>query len=417
MLRSRLGIPLVLLLTACTFPVSTPDPEAGPSADPSLSSASGALDPGFGMGGVVQTDVQADKDDIAYALALQADGRIVLAGTSGTLALTMTALARYMPDGQPDAAFGSTGTALSSKEVSSSAYGLTLQADGKLVSGGWTSTSGGNTDLLLTRHTANGALDTGFGSGGHAVAGFTTAFGNALAKQADGKILLAGKTTYLWDPNVLVARFNPDGTPDAGWGNGGIAQSDWGTDWDDARAIAVQPDGKIVLAGKTDAHNAVLCRLDAEGQPDPSFGTDGLVKRHLGTGNAIVRIAIQPDGRIVAVGGGRVHRYLVDGSVDTEFGEGGQVSLPDYQLNAVALQPDGRMLVAGKDRRSVVVLRLDASGQRDPGFGVQGERSLVAAVPSGEVFDLALQADGKILLAGKAYEEGDDDFLLIRLLP
>ena len=402
-----------LALTACPMPGSSPNSGTGPDG-------SGAtienLDGGFGEHGIVTTDLQAEKDDLAYAIVVQSDGKIVLAGTSGTSALTQTALVRYTADGKVDTSFGADGLALSTKSVTSSAYALALQADGKLVSGGWTANSSGNSDLLATRHTAAGTLDTSFGAEGHGVTGLNTAFGNAMAQQTDGKLLLAGRDTNLFTPDTLVARFHANGTLDHSWGESGLARLDWGSEYDDAKAIAVLGDGKVLVAGKTDKENVVLCRLKADGSLDTSFGNNGLVKRNLGEGNAVKAIALRSDGRIVMAGGGLVHAYLADGAVDPDFGDAGQVKFPEHQLNSLVMLPDGGLVAVGKDAKSVAVVKLNAQGKPAANFGKAGSLSLVSAVPSGEAFTVARLASGKLLVAGKAFDE-DDDFLLIRLNP
>ncbi|MNK23055.1 hypothetical protein D3C87_413430 [compost metagenome] len=402
-----------LSLAACQVPGSSPNSGTGPDGS---ATTVDQLDGAFGEHGLVTTDLQPDKDDLAYAIAVQPDGKIVLAGTSGTSALTQTALVRYTADGKVDTSFGTEGLALSTKSVTSSAYALAIQADGKLVSGGWTANSGGSSDLLLTRHTTAGQLDTSFGASGHGLAGLNTAFGNAMAQQTDGKLLLAGRDTNLFTPDTLVARFHANGTLDHSWGEGGLARIDWGSDWDDAKAIAVLADGKVLVAGKTDQDNVALCRLKADGSLDTGFGNNGLVKRNLGEGNAVKAIALRSDGRIVLAGGSLVHAYLADGAVDPDFGDAGQVKFPEHQLNSLVVLPDGSLVAVGKDAKSVAVVKLGAQGKPVADFGKAGSLSLVSAVPSGEAFSVTRLASGKLLIAGKAFDE-DDDFLLIRLNP
>lgn len=402
-----------LTLTACTVPGQAPNSGTGPGGS---SSPIAQLDAAFGEHGVVTTDLQPDMDDLAYAIVVQPDGKIVLAGTSGTPALTQTALVRYTADGKVDTSFGTEGLALSTKSVSSSSYGLAIQADGKLVSGGWTVNNGGSSDLLVTRHTPAGKLDTSFGVGGHGVAGLNRAFGNAMAQQADGKLLLAGQDTNLFTPDALIARFTTDGALDSSWGDAGLARIHWGSDYDNAKAIAVLADGKVLVAGQTNTQNVVMCRLNADGSLDTSFGSGGLVKRDLGEGNAVRAIALASDGRIVLAGGSMVHAYLADGSVDTQFGEAGQVKVPEHALNSLVVLPDGNLVAVGKDAKSLAVVKLSAQGKPVAGFGTAGSLSLESAVPSGEAFHVTRLASGKLLLAGKAYDE-DDDFLLVRLTP
>jgi len=422
-LRPRLAATLAavgavsLTLTACPMPGQSPSSGPGTGTGPGgTSSPPAALDASFGENGVVTTDLQPEMDDLAYAVAVQADGKIVLAGTSGTPAITQTALVRYTADGEVDTGFGTDGLVLNTKAVSASSYGLAIQSDGKLVTGGWTSNSGSSTDFLLSRFSAAGKLDSSFGDGGHGVLGIHTAFGNALAQQADGKLLLAGQDTNLFTPDALIARFTKDGALDTSWGNAGVARIDWGTDYDNAKAIAVLPDGKVLVAGKTDTHGVVLCRLNADGNQDTTFGTEGLVKRDLGEGNAVRAIALGSNGRILLAGGSKIHAYQADGSVDQQFGDAGVVTFAGHALNSMVELPDGNLVAVGKDAKTVAVVKLSAQGKAASAFGKAGSLSLESAVPSGEAFHVTRLDSGKLLIAGKAWDE-DDDFLLIRLTP
>lgn len=422
-LRPRLAVRLAaigaisLTLTACPMPGQSPS--SGPGTGPGnggKTSPPAALDASFGENGVVTTDLQPEMDDLAYAVAVQADGKIVLAGTSGTPALTQTALVRYTADGKVDTSFGTDGLVLNTKAVSASSYGLAIQSDGKLVTGGWTANSGSSTDFLVSRFSAAGKLDESFGVGGHSVLGIHTAFGNAMAQQADGKLLLAGQDTNLFTPDAMIARFTKDGGLDSSWGDAGVARIDWGTNYDNAKAIAVLSDGKVLIAGKTDKHGVVLCRLNADGTLDATFGSEGLVKRDLGEGNAVRAIALGANGRILLAGGNKVHAYQADGSVDQQFGEAGQAEFPGHALNSLVELPDGNLVAVGKDAKSVAVVKLSAQGKPVSGFGKAGSLSLESAVPSGEAFHVTRLASGKLLIAGKAWDE-DDDFLLLRVTP
>lgn len=419
-LAALLAVTFSLLpLTACPLtgvPGSQPSPGSSPAVNPGTS---GSLDTSFGDKGVATSEITPGADDIAYGVAVQADGKIVLAGTTGKAQFTKTGLARFTIAGAADTTFGTQGAATSLKDVSNSPYGLAIQSDGKIVTGGWKNTSAttGATDFLVTRHTASGALDTAFGSGGFASLGVSYAYGQTLAIQPDGRIVVVGRGGTLIDDDAIVARFTPAGALDTSFAGDGTANIDWATAYDDAVAVALQSDGKIVVVGKTNVHNVVLCRVTATGTVDSSFGTSGVVKRDLGTGNQARKVAIQADGKIVVAGGARVHRYLASGAVDTTFGTEGTVSLDGFQLNALEVLSDGRILVAGKDAKSVAVVRLTTAGGLDTGFGSGGKVSLEGAVPSGEAYDLAVQADGKILVAGKTFSQGDDDFLVLRLWP
>jgi uncharacterized delta-60 repeat protein len=312
--------------------------------------ANGSLDPSFGNDGVVETSIP-DGYAEANAAVLQPDGKIVVAGDYQSAENGAEfALARYDSNGSLDTSFGSGGIVLTQvQDVSSKAFGVVLQPDGKIVAGGEATSSTGSGSALV-RYLSNGWLDTSFGTGGVV---FSTQPGEngfaALALQPDGKILGVGQTTPL-------TRYDTDGSLDTTFGSGGIS----GASTPQAAALALQADGKIVVAGGT-SNSFVLVRVDPGGAVDPSFGANGVVTTPMGSGSAEASgVAIQPDGKIVAAGTTRpqsnalitVARYDEDGSLDSTFGSGGVAATQPSGTSggggaAVGLQPDGRVDVAG----------------------------------------------------------------------
>jgi uncharacterized delta-60 repeat protein len=191
-----------------------------------------------------------------------------------------------------------------------------LQPDGRIVLAGFATTTftstTDNTGFAVARLNANGTLDIGFGNSGRAAAEIGSIdFGYAAALQPDGKIVIAGRVSYSRgdESDVGVARFNADGTLDPGFGSAGTCSYDLSTHWDEATAIAVQPDGKLLLAvAYSEAGNFAVgvLRLTTAGERDTSFGTDGFVYRHIGSGDDSPNgIVLQPDGRIVVAGSAR----------------------------------------------------------------------------------------------------------------
>ncbi len=348
--------------------------------------ADGTLDRGFGGGGIVITRV-GERTSWARAVALQADGKIVVAGVA--LAPNGVegdvALARYNPNGSLDPGFGEGGRVITSfPSGASGAWGVAVQADGRIVAGGAASAREDiyTPDFALARYTAGGSLDASFGDGGLKVTRFPggSSYGRALVIQPDGRIVLAGGT----DPGrFALARYEPDGRLDQGFGAEGRVSQDIDGDLEGARAVALQPDGKIVAAGGALApggENAfALARFDPTGQPDPRFGGDGDVLSVLPGGGGAAGVAIQADGKIVVAGQANgdliestadfaLGRYLPDGRLDPGFGDGGIVitslgSRIDVAFD-VAIQPDGRIVAAGRASGN-------ASGTRS-GFGLVG---------------------------------------------
>ena len=338
----------------------------------------GALDETFGVSGKVSTAL-GPITDIAYALALQADGKIIAAGVNFTSTGNGTrrfALARYHPDGSLDASFDGDGLVTLGFGTRSmdTIYAVAVQPDARIVVAGSASmayeSNGvtlGQNDFALARLNPDGSLDASFGRGGIVITDFGTGpdIAYALILQPDGRILTAGTTTNGRNQDVALARYQPDGALDETFGNGGKVRTDFFDEDDIAWALALQPDGRIVAAGHT-SHNAVtefaLVRYTANGSPDTSFGVGGKVATALsnaGEGEDTARgMALQADGRIVIAGRSgqgvwpafAFARYHPDGKLDMSFdGDGkAQITFPQGgDAYALALRPDGLLLAAG----------------------------------------------------------------------
>ena len=272
---------------------------------------SGALDRGFGRGGKLLTDFGPSHDDVATAVALQPDGEIVVAGYSERgLGATKFALARYTKSGAPDRGFGSAGKVLTS--FGSSAYdtasAVAVQPDGKIVVAGY-SLANATGDFAVARYTKQGALDSSFGTGGTVL----TDFGlddepDAVALQPDGKIVVAGYSNADGGSDFALARYTTSGALDPGFGTGRTVLTESGSSSDDAAgaAVAVQRDGKIVVAGYSGSSGTgevALVRYTKSGALDPRFGAAARVLAHFTSnitdGNAV---AIQQNGKILLAG-------------------------------------------------------------------------------------------------------------------
>lgn len=348
--------------------------------------ADGTLDTTFGSNGSVgnvvgPTNFGAEILD----LAMQADGRIVAAGTArgsslSTLAYDFAA-ARLNADGSRDPTFNG-GNALQVDWVGAPdrAARVLLQPDGKIVLAGQTTTvyvpATGSQDsaMALVRLNADGSLDPTFGSGGRAVTSFgLLEAGQAAALQADGKIVIAGRVAdNLADSQFGVARFNIDGTPDTSFGGAGQVRYN---ELADATALALQPDGRLVLAlAHRESGNTGfgVVRLNADGSADTTFGAAGLARLEIGPGvDAPLGLALQADGRIVVVGSALntatsydfvVARLLPTGAADPGFGTGGIHSLDLFRgrdgAHDVLVQPDGKLLVSGSAGNGLSTLPL-----------------------------------------------------------
>jgi uncharacterized delta-60 repeat protein len=394
--------------------------------------AAGDLDPSFGVGGRVTTDFSGSPSGAAD-LAIQADGRIVAAGSAGSPG--DFALARYQPDGNLDASFGVGGTVITDFGLGDAAQGVALQADGKVVAAGHTGVSGDVADFALARYNLDGSLDASFGSGGRVTTDFAAGDDLAfdVAIQDDGKIVAVGRSSF---PGEFVryfalARYNDDGGLDASFGTGGKVTTGFAVGNGIALSIAIQADGKIVVAGWSGATspdlNFALVRYNADGSLDASFGTDGKATTDFGSNDVAGDVAIQTDGKLVAAGWSgepefadfALARYQPDGSLDPSFGTDGKVTTDlfgrtDDQAFGVAIQTNGKIVAAGLTRvffpaflGGFGLARYNPDGSLDPSFGVGGKLTTDFGPGFDVASDLALQGDGKIVAAGSAPSMAD----------
>ncbi len=374
--------------------------------------AVGDLDPSFGTGGVVVAPVVAS----AYAVALQADGKIVAAG----IAARDFHLTRYKPDGTLDTSFGLNGyvTTDFGDGGLDSARVVVVQPDGKLVAAGIARGGPGGSDFGLARYNADGSLDTSFGVGGKVVTDLNGYYESAMALvlQPDGKLVALGGPG-----GFLLARYNSDGTLDSSFGAGGRANVSGGL----GMGLALQPDGRIVAAGQGSTGNFVLVRLNVNGALDATFGTGGTVSTDFGGTEGAFAVVVQPDGKIVAGGGADVlayssgltsdfllARYNSDGSLDNSFGTGGRVTT-DFNFFSIdrvytlAVQADGRILAGGSAANSrgsqlggFALARYNGNGTLDGSFGSFGK--VKTNVSASGILGITLQPDGKVVAVGGA---------------
>lgn len=320
----------------------------------------GSLDPTFGSGGIVVTTI--GNSTSATAVVLQSDGKIVVGGSADTGTGTAFMVARYDTAGALDPSFGVGGIVTTLIGTGAGVNALALQSDGRIVAVG--TRFAGDNAIALARYDVNGMLDPTFGT-----AGVTTTVVGTWSEAWDVALLpgdalaIAGTS----EDRFVVARYESDGALDAGYGSGGIVTTVVTAGSDFLRAIAAQSDGKLLVAGATALSGIralTVARYDTTGLLDATFGNGGIVSASLGLFSMGSDLQILPDGKIL-VGGVSVNpsgppaqtstsiallRYLPSGDPDASFGSGGYVgtSLNDETvLSAVALQPDGRLIVAG----------------------------------------------------------------------
>lgn len=378
----------------------------------------GSLDLSFAGDGTVLTQVGDPaalfQSSEVQGIAIQSDGKLVAAGRATVLTGGASnagfALARYNTDGSLDATFDldgilrlQIGLPSGGPSASSGANGIAIQDDGKIVAVGNASDANGDGEFALVRFNADGSLDASFDGDGivrtqpsDSAAQMPRASAIALAIQADGKIVAAGEADDANGNSVIaLVRYNPDGSLDTAFGSNGIVRTQASdpaaaSQRSLARAVKIQGDGKVVVAGiAVDATNQTafaVARYDSLGSLDGSFDGDGIALTQAADpapmfpSSSAQGLSIQANGKIV-VGGGATGasgsgvfalvRYNTDGSVDTSFGVNG-------------------------------IVRTDTS---DP----------AAVFPTSGLLGLVIQADGKIIGAGEARDANDDDnFALAR---
>lgn len=412
---------------------------------------SGDVDTSFGNGsgslaGIVVTPVSPSGSDAAPAVAIQPDGKIVAAGSVYNGTDYDFAVVRYNTDGTLDTSFGAQGKVITPIGTGNDlAYGVAIDKTGNIiVAGSSSSINADDSDFALARYTPTGALDTSFDGDGKVTTSFSPARDAAYAIkiQSDGNIVVAGlangsgriELNGQLDPtnngDFALARYNPVGTLDISFGSNrdGKVTTSPGPNMDIAVALAIDSNDNITVAGISNqrsnnrGNDFALARYTSGGNLDTAFGTNsGIVITSMSQGNdAAYAIAIQTDGMIVAAGivnsGSHTDfalaRYQADGQPDSAFGNAGQVIIPVGSANdtafAVAIQPDGRIILAGTTfvegrGNDFAVVRRRADGSADDGFGNGGKIITSISAANDQIYAIAL-GEGTIVVAGSTGE-------------
>lgn len=391
-----------------------------------------ALDPTFGNGGKVTTDFSGMLDE-AQAIAIQpVDGKIVVAGNVNMNVNRAIGLIRYNPNGTLDGTFGIGGKVVTDFSGSEEAVlGMDIQTDGRIVAAGY---AGG--DFLIVRYNPSGTLDSSFGNGGKVVTDVSgSEYAVAIAIESGGKLVAAGVSRG--NGAIIVARYNPNGSLDESFGSGGKVITDISGSTG-ASDVAIQPDGKVVVVATSYVTNIdsvfTLVRYTNNGALDSTFGNGGQVfTGFFGETVRALSIVIQIDGKLVVAGecfnGSNLDfalaRYDRNGALDDSFGSGGKVNTDfggrEDGAAAVALQGD-RIVVTGttgNDASTVdfAVACYNTHGALDSSFGLGGKATTDFFDNFDEALAVAIQPDGKIVLAGRAVHPTDaGDFALARYI-
>ena len=419
-LRPGVAVIAVLLIFFCAaLPVAQATP--------------GDIDPtfgGFGKDGVmVETGVE------PIDMVVQLDGRIV------TMARKWTSLVvfRYLPNGTPDETFGSGGKVEipSPPGIVIQPQAVSVHSDGKIVVAGGTTEDMNDVDsnFLLVRLTASGQLDTTFGNKGFVTTNFfnNNDIANAVLIQPYGNIVACGNVRPSDDNSDFgVARYKPDGSLDASFSGDGKANIGFG-DFEFCTNLVMQGNKYVLVGGKAlddpifgdFGSESAIARLNSDGALDKSFDGDGKRSLDLSLFSRARDVAIQSDDKIVMCSGdfddvGYLVRFLTDGKLDETFGNGGKVFIPYNNLNALILEPNGKLLTLGyhispdgdikfglhrrlADGSPDSTFNNNANGLAYPDFGGEDEGLALGSLP-----------DGRILAFGRSNENMQ---VLIRLWP
>jgi len=401
------------------------------AAQQSLFAAPGDLDPTFDADGKVLTNIGAGAVT-GRGMVIQPDGKIVVAGaTDLNNPASDFIVTRYNADGTLDATFDGDGKVTTDfNNKSDAAFAAALQSDGRIVVAGVSGTTGSDKDFAVARYNADGSLDSTFDGDGRVV----TDFGNlndeafSVAIAPTGKIVVAG-TTSSRNGDFAVARYLANGSLDTTFDSDGLVTTDafcvgnCSNTFERGRGVAILPDGKIVVAGdarsfaSSESVTMAAARYLDSGALDISFGRFGQATT-FGINNFFATaMAVQPDGKIIVVGGAStfsnqvpkglvMDRFNANGFPDSNFFDS-NATIPNagansYQYNSVAVQPDGKIVAAGNFGAGFVVTRHQTNGFFDPFFGNNGIVTTVInpAATGGGAFAVGLQSDGKIVAAG-----------------
>jgi uncharacterized delta-60 repeat protein len=391
----------------------------------STPSAAGNLDPTFSGDGRLTADGSLASLSIGRDVAIQADGKIVVAGVDDAGGFGAAVVLRYLADGSLDASFGTGGRVrLDRSTAVETAHAVELAANGKI----YVAVKQGTT-FALARLNADGTLDTTFSDDGWTQNLTGTPEGMAL--QADGKIVVVGTGTT----QLIAYRFRVDGALDTTFGTNGLfTRPGWFAS--SLSDVAVQNDGKIVVTGKirvvsSSPETWIVLRLTAFGALDVPFGLSGMYTRtpldeYYQGSNTGRRIAVDGLGRIVVAGetvgsAAAVIRLTASGAVDNTFGEDGYAAtrISDaVEADALVLGADGSILLAGfasSGGGDFGVARFLADGSYDLSFNLAGRALLAVGDGADVVYGVALQSDGRIVLVGQA-ETGENNTVAVARL-
>jgi uncharacterized delta-60 repeat protein len=390
----------------------------------------GSLDLTFDTDGIATADM---GDDYSYGMALQSDGKIVMAGYSFVADYDIS-VARFNTDGSLDNTFSGDGKlTIDFGGFDQFAGQVAIAPDGKIVIAG-TTFNGLNNDILVVRVNSDGTIDNTFDGDGIAITDINLSvdYGRDVTVQPDGKIVVAGSTDDLSTLDFAVLRYNTDGTLDNTFDTDGIAITDVNSNDDYARSITIQADGKLIVAGYAYLGfftDFAAVRYNTDGTLDNTWSFDGIAYTGVGSGDDYGKcVAVQADGAVVISGYANdglyndfaAVRFTSAGLLDNTFDGDGvlvtDIGTLDDVSNGCAIQADGKIVLAGTTSdgtfNGFAVVRYNADGTLDTGFDGDGK---VTTMQTADSFaeGMAIQSDGKIVVGGYYYAI-NADYLVAR---
>lgn len=406
-----------------------------------VSAQAGNLDPSFGGTGLVTTLIE-PAHDRAYGMAIQPDGKVVLAGYRGGFDDVKAVVLRYTVDGALDSTFGQSGiTEITVPGRSTEITAVRMQSDNKIVVAGSAADMLNGTDIMLARLLADGTLDPEFGGTGVITSGLVGLEDRAfdLRVQPDGKLLACGVTwdaayddTVMAHTPITIVRYTTDGVLDPTFGSGGWVQQSFASVASGGTSMALGADGSITLV--CDAINDQVqysfgvARFLSDGTLDDGFGQSGLVVTQVGSDPGTSRgfaIALTSDGHVLVVGGTGsslgMARYRSNGTLDQGFGTNGVVVATGMDIvmgYSVVETPDGKYEVGGisyDNNVDFALARFLPNGDPDTTFGLGGEVHTDVDGDQDWAFSLARDGD-RLVLGGSAFIDGQEHFAAARYL-
>ncbi|NET10775.1 MAG: DUF4347 domain-containing protein [Symploca sp. SIO2B6] len=407
--------------------------------------APGDRDTNFGNNGIVTTDIGFNSDDGGWSITTDDNGNILVGGYTEAYGSNDFALIRYTATGELDTSFGQGGIAIADIGTNSDdlMFSITIDINGNILVSGASNANGSN-DFTLARYTADGFLDTNFGTGG--IVSTDIGFGSSdysysITTDGNGNIVVAGTSDASGSSDFTLVRYTADGSLDLNFGTDGIVTTDIGGfgSSDSGYGLVTDSSGNILVSGSSDASGSsdfTVVRYTTTGELDHTFGTGGIVTTDIGvtSNDSANGITIDSNGNILVSGYSNANgsndfavvRYTPDGTVDTTFGTAGIV-ITDINAGSedagwsVATDSQGNVLVGGdtynNDATSddFALVRYTTAGILDTTFGLGGiVTTSISAGSEDAGLSIAIDSNDNILAVGSTVVNGISDVAVVR---